>query len=90
MAEDKGITLDWERLEVGEIALIVRKPSSPTSNPFVVLKTELGKAMFPFKVALIVMVNMFPPIANTNAVESQGFWLASLQPPSIWRIRKEK
>ncbi len=54
------------------MALIVFKPSGPTSNLFVVLKTELGKAVFPFKVALVVTVNMFLPIAHTNAIESKG------------------
>jgi hypothetical protein len=55
------------------VALVVLKPSGPTSKLLVVLKTELGKAVFPFKVALIVIVNMFPPIANTNTIESKDF-----------------
>ncbi len=49
------------------------KPSGPISDPLVALKTKLGKAVFPFKVALTVTVNMFPPIANTNAVELNDF-----------------
>jgi hypothetical protein len=64
--------LNWERLEVGEMALTVLKPSGLTGDPFVALKTELGKAVFPFKVALVATVNMLPPIANTDAVESKG------------------
>lgn len=54
------------------MALIVLKPSGLTSNLFVALKIELGKAVFHFKVALIVTVNIFPPIANTNTIESKG------------------
>ncbi len=72
------------------MALTVLKPSGLTSDPFVALKIELGKAVFPFKVALVATVNMFPPIANTNAVESKGVWSASPQQPSIWEMRKEK
>lgn len=89
-AEDKGIALNWERLKVGEVALAVLKPSGPASDPLVALKTELGKAVFPFKVALVATVNMFPPIANTDAVESKDFWSAGPQQRSIWEIRKEK
>ena len=55
------------------MALIVFKPSGPTSNPLVALKIKLGKAVFPFKVALIVIVNMFLPIANTNTIELNDF-----------------
>jgi len=55
------------------VVLIVLKPSGPTSNPLVVLKIKLGKAIFPFKVALTATVNMFLPIANTNTVELNDF-----------------
>jgi len=89
-AEGKWIALNWERFEVGEVALTVLKPSGPTGDPFVALKTKLGKAVFPFQLALVATVNMFPPIANTDAVESKDFWSASPQQPSIWEIRKEK
>lgn len=82
--------MDWERLEVGEMALTVLKPPGPTGDPFVALKTELGKAAFLVKVALVATVNMFPPIANTDAVESKGFWSASPQQLSIWKMRKEE
>jgi len=71
-AEDKWIALNWERLEVGEMALIMLKLSGPTGNPFVALKTELGKAVFSFKVAFVATVNMFLSIANTDAVKSKG------------------
>ena len=54
------------------MALTVLKPSGPTGDPFVALKTELGKAVFPSKVALVATVNMLPPIAYTDAVESKG------------------
>ena len=70
--EDKWIILNWERLKVSKIVLTVLKLSGPNINLFVVLKIELGKAVFPFKVALVVMVNIFLPIANTDAVESKG------------------
>lgn len=78
-AEDKWIALNWERLEVGEVALTVLKPSGPTSDPLVALKIKLGKVVFPFKVALAATVNMFPPIANTDAVELNDFLSASPQ-----------
>jgi len=55
------------------VALIVLKLSGPTSNPFVALKIKLGKVVFPFQLALIVTVNIFPPIANTNTIESKDF-----------------
>ena len=67
-AEDKWVALNWECLEVVEVALTVLKPSGPTGDLFVALKTELGKAVFPFKVALVATENMFPPIANTDTV----------------------
>lgn len=54
------------------MALTVLKPSGPTTDPFVALKTELGKAVFPSKVALMATVNMFPPIARIDAVKSKG------------------
>ena len=54
------------------MALTVLKPFGPTGDPFVILETELGRAVFPFKVALVATVNMFPPIAHTDAVESKG------------------
>ena len=82
--------MNWERLEVGEMALTVLKPSGPTGDPFVALKTYHCKAVFLFKVTLMATVNMFPPIANTDAVESKAVWSASPQQPSIWEIRKEK
>ena len=69
LVEDKRIALNWECLKVSEMMLTVLKPSGPTGDPFVTLETELGKAVFPFKVALMTMVNMLPPIAHTNAVE---------------------
>lgn len=86
-AEDKWIALNWERLEV---ALTVLKPSGPTGDPLVALKTKLGKAVFPFKVALAATVNMFPPIVNTDAVEFNDFFVSQSTTKSIWGIRKEK
>ena len=82
-AEGKWIALNLERLEVGEVTLAVLKPSGPTGDPLVALKTELGKPVFPFKVALMATVNMFPPIGDTDAVESKDSWSANLQQPSI-------
>ena len=54
------------------MALIMLKPSGPAGNPFVAPKTELGKAVFLFKVAFIATVNIFPSIAYTDAVKSKG------------------
>ena len=64
--------MNWERLEVGEMALIVLKSFDLAGDPFIASKTELGKAVFPFKVALVATVNMFSPIAHTDAVKSKG------------------
>lgn len=86
-AEDKGIALNWERLKVGEMALTVLKPSGPTGDPFVALQTKLGKAVFPFKVALVATVNMFPPVSSTDAMD---FLSASPPQLSIWETKKEK
>jgi len=54
----------------------VLKPSGPISDPLVALKIKLGKAVFPFKVALAATVNMFPPIANTDAIELNDFLIS--------------
>lgn len=54
------------------MTLTVLKLSDPTSDSFVALETELGKAIFPFKVALIATVNMLSFIAYTDAVESKN------------------
>ena len=70
------------------MALTVLKPSGPTGDLFVALKTELGKAIFPFKVALVATVNMFPPIANSDAVEPKGVWSAS--PQQLSNLGNEK
>jgi hypothetical protein len=49
----------------------VLKLSGPTGDLLVALKTELGKAVFPFKDALIITVNIFLSIANINIIESK-------------------
>ena len=54
------------------MALIVLKSFDLAGDPFIASKTELGKAVFPFKVALVATVNMFSPIAHTDAVKSKG------------------
>ena len=51
------------------MVLTVLKSFSPTGDSFIALKTELSKAIFPFKIALVATVNMFPPIAHTDTVE---------------------
>jgi len=58
------------------VALTVLKPSGPTSDPLVVLKIKLGKAVFPFKVAFAVTVNIFLLIANTNTIELNDFLIS--------------
>ena len=89
-AEDKGIALNRERLGVGEMALTVLKPSGPTGEPFVALKTKLGKAVFPFKVALVATVNMFPPISDIDAVKPKHNLATSQQQLRNWEIGKGK
>ena len=45
------------------------KLSSRSGDPLVALKTKLGKAIFPFKVALIAIVNIFLLISNINPIK---------------------
>ena len=54
------------------MALIVLKPSGRSSNPLVILKIKLGKAVFLFKVAFIVIVNIFLSISNINPVKPKN------------------
>ena len=65
------------------MALTVLKPSRPVNDPFVALETKLRKAVFPFQVALVVTINMFPSIGNIDAVKLKDFWLASPQQPRV-------
>lgn len=39
------------------MALIVPKPARPIGDPFVALKTKLGKAVFLYEIALMAAVN---------------------------------
>ena len=55
------------------------KLSGRSGNPLVALKIKLGKAVFPFKVALIVTVNMFLPISNIDPIKPKNIWLAKHQ-----------
>ena len=52
--------------------LIILKLSSPASNLFIILKIKLSKVIFPFKVALIIIVNIFLPITYTNTIKLKG------------------
>ena len=54
------------------MALIVLKPSGRRGDLLVVLKIKLGKAVFLFKVALIVTVNIFLPINNIDLIKPKN------------------
>lgn len=71
-AEDKWVTLNWKCVEVVEVALTVLKPSGRSGDSLVALKTKLGKAVFPFKIALMATENMFPPISNIDPVKPKN------------------
>jgi hypothetical protein len=49
----------------------VFKLSGLTDDLFIILKTELSKAVFPFKSAFIITVNIFLSIANTDIIKSK-------------------
>lgn len=51
------------------MTLTVLKLSDLTSDSFVALKTELGKVIFPFKIAFIATINMLSFIVYTDAVK---------------------
>ena len=67
-AEDKRITLNRKRFEVGEVPLTVFKPCGSTGSPFVALEAEFAETKFSFEILFVATVYMFPPIANTDAV----------------------
>ena len=52
--------------------MTVLKPSGRSGDPLVALKTKLGKAVFPFKIALMATVNMFPPISNVDPIKPKN------------------
>ncbi|MCJ1427230.1 hypothetical protein MMC29_005133 [Sticta canariensis] len=88
--EDEWVALDRECLEVVEVVLTVLKPSGPIGDPFVALKTKLGRAVFLFQDALLAAVNMFPPISDIDAVKSKHILSASRQQSRIRETRREK
>ena len=55
------------------MALVVLKLFRPVNDPFVALETKLGKAIFPFQVALIATINMFLSIGNIDAIKLKDF-----------------
>lgn len=67
--EDLWVALAQEYLRVFEMTLTIRKPSGPTGDPFVALKTELGKTVLLFEVTLKAAVNMFPSINDIDAAK---------------------
>jgi hypothetical protein len=69
------------------MALTVLKPSGPNGDPFVALKAKLGKAVFTFKVGLVAMVNMLPPVGNIYAVEWKVM-LAVFINQRFWRLER--